>query len=212
VHYQGSGRLARFIRFELEEVLGPGVLRRGQSDLVTVILLVGTVLVIGAAFSSLAVAHVVDFTSRGRVRQLLLAEQASLVVYREFEDGVRLCLGILRVDPSNTRYAVALLSTDMGVDLLELFPNALTIPGAAPRLRRVPRVYHIHSGEYYPVPVKGYVRVAEVPEEVVERYVMQRRPFLVCVSKDAVVGGARLLVLVYIGSDLYEVGGWYVYA
>jgi len=202
----------RFIRFELRRILGSGVLMRGQSDLVTVILLVGTVLVIGAAFSSLAVAHVVDFTSRGRVRQLLLAEQASLVVYREFEDGVRLCLGVLRVEPSNTRYAVALLSIDMGVDLLELFPNALTIPGVAPQLRRVSRVYYIHSGEYYPVSVGGYVRVAEVPEEVVERYVMQRRPFLVCVSKDAVEGGARLLVLVYVGPDLYEVGGWYVYA
>jgi len=193
-------------------MLGSGVLRRGQSDLVTAILLVGVVLVIGAAFSSLAVAHVADFTSRGRVRQLLLAEQASLVIYREFEDGVRLCLGILRVEPSNTRYAVALLSIDMGVDLLELFPNALTIPGTAPGLRRVSRVYYIHGGEYYPVPVGGYVRVAEVPEEVVERYVMRRRSFLVCVSKDAVVGGARLLVLVYVGPDLYEVGGWYVYA
>jgi hypothetical protein len=195
------------------------MLWRGQADLITVMILVGAVLVVGVALSALAVSHVSSIASRGQIQQLLVSEQANLVLYKEFENSTTLCIGTLKITPSTTRYALALFSTDMKRDLLAQNQGAVIIPVATalPIVKRVSAssVYYVYRGEYYPLPVKGFVNVVEIPMDVIQSYVMQQKPFLVCINKSIVssaeVSSAKLLYLVYVGSELYEVGEWCVY-
>lgn len=209
------------------------VLRKGQSDLMTAMILVSATLTIGLAFSALAMSQVSNIVSRGRMQQLLMSEQANLVLYREVENESSLCVGILRITPSVTNYALALLLVDASTglveqDLLEQGGGVIERLGAGqPNIvpERVPAssVYLIYRGDYYTVPMKSYVYIVRVPQDIIQNYVTQQRPFLVCISKEAIAdsiasaigeGGAKvvkLIVLTHIGSDLYEVGEWSAY-
>lgn len=189
-----------------------GYMLRGQTELISAMILIGAVLVVGIAFSSLATSYVSSIVGRGRVEQVLMSEQANLVLYKEFENGTTLCLGVLRITPSTTRYAVTLFSMDMKINST----GAIRIPVTTTTLskRSVPAssVHYVYMGDYYPVSGKGYVSVVEVPQDVIKNYVMQQKPFLVCIDKSSIPSqGAKIMFFIYIGSDLYEVGEWSAY-
>jgi hypothetical protein len=53
---------------------------RGQSDLMSVMILIGAVLIIGVAFAGLTIANVSNFTSINQVKTILGEDQSSIVL------------------------------------------------------------------------------------------------------------------------------------
>jgi len=198
------------------------MMRKGQTELVSVMILIGAVLVIGVAFTALAVSYVSNTVGRGQIQQTLIAEQSNLVIYREYEDSKKLCLGILRLTPSMTSYALAFLSIDLKTDLIRqqngiimVFDGEkfLNLNDLNPKTKEATKIYYIYKGEYYSLTLKEPVYIVEIPANIISSCVSNQKPLLSCINKYALPSnsGAKLLLLTYIGSDLYEVGEWNVY-
>uniref|UniRef100_A0A7J3QEI6 Flagellin n=1 Tax=Ignisphaera aggregans TaxID=334771 RepID=A0A7J3QEI6_9CREN len=192
--------------------------KEAQADLLSVIILLGVVMVVGVGFSALVASHMSNISSESNVRRILLSEQANLVLYKEFENSTHVCIGVLRIVQENVRYSIAIFSNDLTKNVL---PNGvLSIPVSTASFILKPvdakKVYYLYNGEYYNVPVKGFVYVADVPSDVIENYVLLGKPFLICVDKNALresdVSIARIMLFIYINQNLYEVGEWYVNA
>jgi hypothetical protein len=186
---------------------------RGQTEIVSAMILIGAVIVVGIAFTALTVSQVSNVIAQGQVQQLLISEQANLFLYKEYEDSNKLCIGVLRISPSSTRYVIALVSGDGTQDLLAENQEALSIPTSTAPLSPISwnarSVYYVYQGQYYPLPMKGYITVVRVPDDIIQNYVMQQKPFLICVDKTKLSSSsAKLLILIQVGDSLYEVGEW----
>ncbi|MCC6016874.1 MAG: hypothetical protein LM582_07520 [Desulfurococcaceae archaeon] len=195
---------------------------KGQTELVSVMILIGAVLVIGVAFTALAVSYVSNTMGRCQIQQILIAEQSNLVIYREYEDSEKLCLSVLRLTPSTTSYALAFLSIDLKTDLISqqndiimVFDGEkfLNLNDLNPKTKEATKIYYIYKGEYYSLTLKELVYIVEIPANIISSYVSNQKPLLICINKYALPSnsGAKLLLLTYIGFDLYEVGEWNVY-
>jgi len=183
-------------------------------------ILIATVLIIGVSFTALVVFNVSDFTSRSQLSQLLSVEQANLAVYRELENSTHVCIGLLRITPEYRKYALILVSSDLRRDLLYNSVSVISIPVSSrtltTRLVESSRIHYFYQGNYYPLrivsPLEGYVTVVELPDDVIENYISQGKPALVCINKSVVSGitSGKLMMLVYVSGDLYEAGEWLV--
>jgi len=186
---------------------------RGQTEIISAMILIGAVVVVGIAFTALATSQVSNVVAQGQVQQLLISEQANLFLYKEYEDSNKLCIGVLRISPSSIRYVIALVSGDDTQDLLAQNQAALSIPtskaSVSPISWNTRSVYYVYQGQYYPLPMKGYITVVRVPDDIIQNYVMQQKPFLICVDKTKFSSSpAKLLILIQVGDSLYEVGEW----
>jgi hypothetical protein len=186
---------------------------RGQTEIVSAMILIGAVIVVGIAFTTLTVSQVSNVIAQGQVQQLLISEQANLFLYKEYEDSNKLCIGVLRISPSSTRYVIALVSGDGTQDLLVQSQEVLSILTStappSPISWNARSVYYVYQGQYYPLPMKGYITVVRVPDDIIQNYVMQQKPFLICVEKTKLSSSsAKLLILIQVGDSLYEVGEW----
>jgi hypothetical protein len=117
--------------------------------------------------------------------------------------------------PSSIRYVIALVSGDGTQDLLAQNQVALSIPtskaSVLPISWNARSVYYVYQGQYYPLLMKGYIAVVRVPDDIIQNYVMQQKPFLICVDKTKLsLSSAKLLILIQVGDSLYEVGEWRV--
>jgi hypothetical protein len=183
---------------------------RGQSDLMSVMILIGAVLIIGVTFAGLTLANVSNFTSVNQVKTILGEDQSSIVLYVERGNETHICFGVLRSIPDYRVYAFALVSSDYKEDL----SSALTIPipgVAAPTSFDARRMHYLYQGEYYEFTFKGSINVLALTDKGVRDYIMQRKPLLVCIDKTILAGtSAYFLVFSYINNELYEVREWYV--
>jgi hypothetical protein len=182
----------------------------GQSDLMSVMILIGAVLIIGVTFAGLTLANVSNFTSANQVKTILGEDQSSIVLYVERENMTHICFGVLRSIPDYRVYAFALVSSDYKKDLSSAL--IIPIPGvAAPTSFDARRIYYLYQGEYYEFTFKGSINALALTDKGVRDYIMQRKPILVCIDK-TILGGtsAYFLVFSYINNELYEVREWYV--
>ena len=195
-------------------------MKYGQVDLICVMILIATVLIIGASFTALVVFNISDFTARSQLSQLLSVEQTNLVIYRELENSTHVCVGLLRITPEYRKYALILVSSDLSQDLLYNSVYVISIPVSnsvlASRLVESSRVHYFYQGNYYPLrvtgPQEGYVTLVELPSDVIENYISQGRPALICINKNEIsyTTSGKLIIFVYVSRDLYEVGEWFV--
>ncbi|MEM0061686.1 MAG: hypothetical protein QW141_00225 [Ignisphaera sp.] len=195
----------------------------GQGEILSVVILVGVVLVIGTALTALVVPQVMRISEENNLKSLLHTEQSNLVLYREYENSTHIFLGVLRVEPGNTRYAIAILSQDLSIDAIQSAqPNIqrlVSFPQSSSSMTtysvRRSNVFYIFGGDYYPLPSpprQDYINVVYVPEDIVKNYVSQGRPFVVAVNKAVLnalgVEKARIIFLVQVSDKFYEVGEW----
>ncbi|MEM0154110.1 MAG: hypothetical protein QXP12_08325 [Ignisphaera sp.] len=180
---------------------------RGQGELLATVILIGVTLVIGIGLTTLVVPNVSRIVGENNVRSILYSEQSGLVVYTEYGDDSRLCLGLLRVEPQHIAYSVAITDRSFNpiannVDVF--FPLD---PGESP-LRRTSTIYYLCGGEYCRSP--GPVPIYSIPERLISKYIEVGEPLLLCIDRVSLQGGETVvLILVSIDNKLYEVGRLY---
>ncbi|MEM1678948.1 MAG: hypothetical protein QXV81_05080 [Ignisphaera sp.] len=189
---------------------------KGQSDLITTIVLVGVTIVIGVGLLAFAVPNISRLMAENSVKSALYEEQSNLIIYRELENSTTLCIGLLRISPAYIAYSIAILDENLNsvanpINIVKLPQYEGTLQQ---RLVTPPRrVYYLYSGVYYPIP--GEIHVIEIPGGLISNYIERGRPLLLCIRKDVLresVRMAKIFILASLNNNLYEVGRIYVYS
>ncbi|MEM2698263.1 MAG: hypothetical protein QXF17_02955 [Ignisphaera sp.] len=188
---------------------------KGQSDLITTVILVGVTIVIGVGFLSFVAPNISRVVGESNMKAVLYEEQSNIVVYKEFENATQLCIGLLRIAPGTTVYSIAILDENLNsiintshTNLVYFPPNPQ--PVATSRITPPKKVYYIAGGDYYPIPHE--ISVVYIPQNLTSNYIGKGRPLLLCIRKNSIPGDqmARIFILVSLNNNLYEVGRVYV--
>ncbi|MEM4514430.1 MAG: hypothetical protein QXZ41_07980 [Ignisphaera sp.] len=193
---------------------------RGQSEILSAVILIGITLIMGIGLVSIAVPTILRISEENNRRTLLINEQSNLVIYKEYETPTHVYIGILRVEPSSTPYALAILSKDLRADVIWItgvndliqFPTAQNNPVS--RIVFSKNIFYFYNGEYYELPTYEYINVVYIPQDIVENYVSKAKPFIISINKDTLrslgIGEARVMLLIQVSDKFYEVGEWIV--
>lgn len=185
-------------------------MQKGQTDILAVIILIGAVLVIGASFLGILTPAILNLISQNDLRSILYNEQSMLVLYEEFRDNNRICIGILRIEPDMKTYAIAILTNNFqsiireGNEYTISFPTNTQLQLQA-YIRTIPasKVYYMVEGEYYKVGGTGSIDLLYLPEEMTRNYIAKGTPIPICIKKPSI--DVTLYIFYQIGSELYEV-------
>jgi len=191
---------------------------KAQSEIITVTLLLGVVLVIGVSLASYVNTNLSLLTAENDVRNFIQNEISKTVAYKELDTGSTLWVGILRIDGSKTTYYILVLNvshcylSNVGVDDI-INPDKISSGTSG-----VPVGLHFNPNKIYVldevgtyVPLKrflsssytGYVPLAEVV------YDGGKIPKLVGVEYGRSAGCLIALVFISVNNELYEVGRLY---
>lgn len=185
-------------------------MQRGQADLLSTVILIGTALVIGLGFLGILLPNVFDLANKGRIRISLYNEQSLLVLYKEYEDRDSFCIGIIRIEPGRISYAITLVAGNSTVLDALSFNMPLGWELGKRGIFQKRNINIIVDGEYYPCHMcPNNIEVVYVYPPFVDMC-----PMLVCVSKKGLpedITRATLYIFTQIGSELYEVGRYEVF-
>lgn len=86
-------------------------IRGGQANLFVVVMLVGLVLVLGVSLAGYFSTYVASVSSESSLKNAIQYEIANTVVYKEFDSGTAVWLGLIRIDGSSTTYYMLVINT-----------------------------------------------------------------------------------------------------
>lgn len=187
---------------------------KGQSEIITAVLLISVVLVLSVSFLSYAASLMSQKTTESELNNFLQTETANIFIYKENSVGSVIYLGVIRIDgTSSTYYYLAVNGT-------KCYPNGLISSDGYPE-GYLSSVWRTSSSSIYILTSDGtYVQLSSFPGFKQASIPLHRLDHdggnvllkidLTNVGRGA--GGGNCLAIIFftpVNNNYYEVGRYY---
>jgi len=184
--------------------------RIGQANILTVVLFVGLVIVLGASLASYISSYIANINSEQSLRNAIQREIANTVIYKEYDDGSNLWLGLIRVDGTPATYFLLFINTS-SCNIQQFNSQSIREIGVGIQKFVAPNNVYLLDQNGNPIPITIYYK-DRYPLTMYQIYIATGgKPMLIGPINYSRVSGCRQIIFfISVNNNYYEVAKVYV--